>query len=362
MIFKDSTVLIELIAQINVYAMQHNDGAAIIPITAFEVCEDIYAGGLFTSKDAISLFKDLHILMELGKSLFLMPCLLREEADLETFSSFLGASQTKVAPLVLQYSVARGFFEYIMCYLCSVYNGDPWPWKIVDQSQVFKNFVRFVLPGVNVLITLYRNENAEMNAYVDSIEDHELLPCIRKALVNGLNKAAEAYHIFGQALPVVGFHCTCGQPDHTHMIVPSTEGHWRCSATNKTIALSSAQIIWFTKIHDGKLAKNINTINVFLCLYIGADEVTVHNVFAQLIPWSYLWYRVGMLFNLESDVLETITVQCRQDTDTALMEVIKQWFHTHHNPNWEEVQLVKEQIIIRSTGKIFLALSSGQFF
>ena len=262
-IFKDSTVLIELIAQINLYAMQHNDGAAIIPITAFEVCEDVYAGGLFTSKDAISLFKDLYILMELGKSLFLMPCLLREEADLETFSFFLGVSQTKVAPLVLQYSVARGFFEYIICYLCSVYNGDPWPWKIVDQSQVFKNRVQFVLRGVNTLITLYRNENAEVNAYVNSIEDHELLPCIRKALVNGLNKAAEAYHISGQALPVVGFHCTCGQVDQTHMIVPSTEGHWRCSAMNKIIALSSAQIVWFTKIHNGKLAQNMKMINTY---------------------------------------------------------------------------------------------------
>ncbi len=102
------------------------------------------------------------------------------------------------------------------------------------------------------------------------------------------------------------------------------------------------------------------------CIIIGADEVTVHNVFAQLIPWSYSWYRVGMLFNLESDVLETIIVQCRQDTDTALMEVIKKWFHTHHNPSWEEVQQIfsymKEQIIIRSAGISFYPCPQADFF
>ncbi len=47
-----------------------------------------------------------------------------------------------------------------------------------------------------------------------------------------------------------------------------------------------------------------------------------------------------MLFNLESDVLETITVQYHRDTDAALMEVIRKWFHAHHNPSWEEVQQV----------------------
>ena len=39
-------------------------------------------------------------------------------------------------------------------------------------------------------------------------------------------------------------------------------------------------------------------------------------------------------------MLETITVQYRQDTDAALMEVIRKWFHTHHNPSWKEVQQV----------------------
>ena len=78
----------------------------------------------------------------------------------------------------------------------------------------------------------------------------------------------------------------------------------------------------------------------YVCIIIGGDTVTVHNVFAELIPWSTSWYKVGMRFNLETDVLETITVQVRQDTDAALMEVIRKWFHTHHNPSWEEVQQV----------------------
>ncbi len=83
-------------------------------------------------------------------------------------------------------------------------------------------------------------------------------------------------------------------------------------------------------------------ITILGCIitYIGTDAVTVHNVFAELILWSSSWYKVGMLFNLENDVLETITVQCRQDTDAALIEVIRKWFHTHHNPSWEEVQQV----------------------
>ncbi len=85
----------------------------------------------------------------------------------------------------------------------------------------------------------------------------------------------------------------------------------------------------------------------------GADTVTVHNVFAKLILWSTSWYEVGKLFNLEGDVLETITVQCRQDTDAALMEVIRKWFHTHHNPSWAEVQLVistLKQSVIQNAG------------
>ncbi len=75
-------------------------------------------------------------------------------------------------------------------------------------------------------------------------------------------------------------------------------------------------------------------------MYTGANNTTVHNVFAELIPWSNSWYKVGILFNLKIDVLETITVHYHQDTDAALMEVIRKWFHTHHNPSWEEVQQV----------------------
>ncbi|XP_064389593.1 uncharacterized protein LOC135337585 isoform X3 [Halichondria panicea] len=322
-IFKDSTVLIQLIAKINLFDLQHNRGA-IIPFSAFEVCEVMYAEGLFTCKEAISLFKDLHLLIEMKNSLFLMPCLLREEVSVETFSFVSGLKDTKVAPLVIQCLLAHGCFEYIMCYLCSQYNGHPWPWKIDVRRDLFKSFVQFILPGVNALINVYRKEDAELTVYINSnsMQDYQFLPFIRTAIVTGLNKAAEAFHITGQALPVVGFHCTCGQVDNTHMIVPSTEGHWRCSATNEKLALFSTQDIWFTKIHDS------------------ADAVTVHNVFAELIPWSSSWYKVGMLFNLESDALETITVQCRQDTDAALMEVIRKWFHTHHNPSWEEVQQV----------------------
>ncbi len=97
-------------------------------------------------------------------------------------------------------------------------------------------------------------KDAEMTVYVTSMQDYEILPSIRAAIVNGLNKAAEAFHISGQALPVVGFHCTCGQVNYTHMIVPSTEGHWRCSATNEILALLSVQEIWFTNNNrNGKL-------------------------------------------------------------------------------------------------------------
>ncbi len=95
--------------------------------------------------------------------------------------------------------------------------------------------------------------------------------------------------------------------------------------------------------------------NYDIYLYLGADAITVHNVFAELFPWSDSWYKVGILFNLESDVLETITVQYRQDKDKALMEVIRKWFQTHHNPGWEEVEDVLKQIIIRSAGIIFLS-------
>ena len=51
-------------------------------------------------------------------------------------------------------------------------------------------------------------------------------------------------------------------------------------------------------------------------------------------------------------MLETITVQYRQDTDAALMEVIRKWFHTHHNPSWEEVQQIFSNLIV--SGKSLL--------
>ena len=95
------------------------------------------------------------------------------------------------------------------------------------------------------------------------------------------------------------------------------------------------------------------------CIIIGADTVTVHNVFAELIPWSNSWYKLGKLFNLESDVLETITVQYRQDTDTALMEVIRKWFHTHHNPSWEEVQQIF--LYMKQSGIISLEAVNVQY-
>ncbi len=252
-IFKDSTVLIQLIAKINLFDLQHNRGA-IIPFSAFEVCKVMYAEGLFTCKEAISLFKNLHLLIEMKNSLFLMPCLLREEVSVETFSFVSGLKDTKVAPLVIQCLLARGCFEYIMCYLCSQYNGHPWPWKIDIRQDIYKCFVQFILPGVNALINVYRKEDAELTVCINSnsMQDYEFLPFIRTAIVTGLNKAAEVFHITDQALPVVGFHCTCGQVDHTHMIIPSTEGHWRCSATNEKLALFSAQDIWFTKTHNGK--------------------------------------------------------------------------------------------------------------
>ncbi|XP_064398622.1 uncharacterized protein LOC135345186 isoform X4 [Halichondria panicea] len=320
-IFKDSTILLKIVAKIRLIS-------AYFPLSTIEACNEMYAEGLFTCRDAISLFKDLNVLIELENSFFLMPCLLREEVSVETFSSIFGVSDTKVAPLVIQCSLARGSFEYIMCYLCSQYNGHPWPWKINRGRSFFKNCAQFVLPGVNALITLYRNEDAEMTVYINSMEDHEILPSIRTAIVTGLNIAAETFHISGQALPVVGFHCTCDQDNNTHMIVLSKEDHWRCSVTNEVITVSTAQDIWFTKTYDG------------------SDTVTVHNVFAELILWSSSWYKVGMLFNLEIDVLETITLQYRQDTDAALMEVIRKWFHTHHNPSWEEVQHIFSNLIV----------------
>ncbi len=86
----------------------------------------------------------------------------------------------------------------------------------------------------------------------------------------------------------------------------------------------------------------------------GSDTVTVHNVFAELILWSSSWYKVGMLFNLEIDVLETITLQYRQDTDAALMEVIRKWFHTHHNPSWEEVQHIFSNLIVSGIKSLLL--------
>ncbi len=245
-IFKDSTILLKIVAKIRLFG-------AYFPLSTIEACNEMYAEGLFTCGDAISLFKDLNVLIELENSFFLMPCLLREEVSVETFSSIFGVSDTKVAPLVIQCSLARGSFEYIMCYLCSQYNGHPWPWKINRGQSFFKNCAQFVLPGVNALITLYRNEDAEMTVYINSMEDHEILPSIRTAIVTGLNIAAETFHISGQALPVVGFHCTCDQDNNTHMIVPSKEDHWRCSVTNEVITVSTAQDIWFTKTYDGKL-------------------------------------------------------------------------------------------------------------
>ena len=246
-IFKDSTILLKIVAKIRLIG-------AYFPLSTIEACNEMYAEGLFTCRDAISLFKDLHVLIELEYSLFFMPCLLTKKLSVETFNSIFGVNDTKVAPLVMQCSLARGCFEYIMCYLCSQYNGHPWPWKINRSKILFKNSVQFILPGVNSLITLYRNEDAEIIVHINSMEDYEILPSIRTAIVNGLNKAAETFHISGQAPTVVGFHCTCGQIEHTHMIVPSTEGNWRCSVTNEVITVSTAQDIWFTKMYDdGKL-------------------------------------------------------------------------------------------------------------
>ena len=51
-----------------------------------------------------------------------------------------------------------------------------------------------------------------------------------------------------------------------------------------------------------------------------------------------MWYQVGLELGLTTRILETISGQCREKPDIALMDTIKHWFTSTPNPTWDTVR------------------------
>lgn len=67
------------------------------------------------------------------------------------------------------------------------------------------------------------------------------------------------------------------------------------------------------------------------------ESLTVRNAYSKLLPVAEIWDVVGFSLGLDQSIINEITVWHRQNPESALYEVITQWFSKHPNPQWRDV-------------------------
>ena len=257
-IFEDILVLVNILKSVLRNKLQD----AIACEDYFRQVEDVYDEGVFTHVDAIVLFKGLCLLLQIAQQSFSIPYLNEHSLNRKDISQY--CKQTSV--LYIQYSMTTNVFGFLVCFVASNHNSILWPWKLhTDKATgnptcLFKNCAQYFLPGYGCKITLF-NSDSVLEVCVDYSDSQPPLSDIRKAVITGLERAHNTFHLTQTFNYETGFNCTCGTLDREHLAMFSEQKQLVvCSESSKlNFNLSSLQRNW---IDNSKFDQNVLFINL----------------------------------------------------------------------------------------------------
>ena len=247
-VFEDTSIIIEILisAMLNPYnkvAINH-DIDVLVHESSFSQTDNVFVEDLFTSQDVIKLLQNLAIVFKIDTQLFCMPTLLTTVFDF--------GKQGDISPLHVLYPTAPGLFGFLLCYLTSEQNEEPWPWKVrTDRGKreptcLFKNCAEFTLPGYECTITLLQSSDS-LKVYIKFVDGQLPLAKIGKSIIEGVKKANISYH-YPDVDIELGFDCHCGSADvveHT-MVYHKQDQHLKCAYnSNRVFPLSYNHKVWF---------------------------------------------------------------------------------------------------------------------
>ena len=219
-----------------------------------EVFEKHYVDGYFQPKDLVILFRKLYVFAEFSNGKYFVPSLLRMLCDDEV-SKYRLAASTVVFPLVLHFPDGpprRGIFCSLVCFLTSLENHHPSPWKLkmparsVTPTCLHRNCIQFTIPGLKTPCSIVLIDTLlqfEIHVKIASQEAaSKVCPAIKSAITAGLRKANVTLG-YTKSTPSFAFLCPCGAGE-PH---PATIGDefWICTVDEDVgEKFSSSQNIW----------------------------------------------------------------------------------------------------------------------
>ena len=249
-IFQNTSVLISILDSVH-NAVQNN--CAVISEDVFFQAnvQDIYFDSLFTHREAVELFKHLLIISPFDDR-FIMPSLLSQSVDETSFG--FSTQKFRISPLLITGSLKPGMFGVLICYLASKQNDILWPWEVhvhaTNQKEptcLFKNCVQLILPGYDGIITLCESKGF-ISVYVEFVINQPPFARIRQAVISGLEEVFQLYQLHEKFELSIGFECSCGSVDSTHIMVYNKHSKTLQCPYNPSggpVALSHTQWKWF---------------------------------------------------------------------------------------------------------------------
>ena len=242
-VFEDASLIVKTLS----LAILNSQKNGIIHESSLRQIEDMFFDDLFTFEDAIKLLKNLAIISSINKQLFCMPTLFTSVIDEKHIRE-----QGNIPPLHIQYPVAPGVFEYLLCYLTSEQNEILWPWKIYNKTELslYKNCAELTLPGYDSIITLLQSSDC-IKVYLKFIDSQPPVAKIRQSIFTGVKKANSLYS-YPYLEIKFGFSCICGSVNFEHtMIYHKQDQHLNCACdlNGETFPLSHNQKVW---LEEGK--------------------------------------------------------------------------------------------------------------
>ena len=271
-----------------------------------EVFKKHYVPGLFEVDDLVLLFKKLLIFATFSKSEYFVPALLRH-LDSKTVDDHRVSS---IPCLVLQFPGGGprwGIFCALLCWLVSPENDSPAPWSIsVDEVGspicLYRNCIQFDVPELVATVTLidtYTHFEVHVDIPLEDTEDlcPEEFPVVRKAIDNGLHKAALNLGYFNSS-PSPASLCPCGRGEAHVAEILAKSARWKCSLKNearKIGKLTPLQHLWVDKLSATSTAKCKLLAESHLPKLL--DKLNVH---------ACRWRDIGMRLGFQSGELDNI--------------------------------------------------------
>ena len=210
-----------------------------------------YVADLFTPKELTKLFRRLLIIADFSATKYFMPALL-EVLEEDKVCEHRVPDDSPAAALALDFPLGGprlGTFCTLTCFLVSLNNEFPCPWKIVLRRKsvipacLYRNCIRFSLPGYPGTVTLI-DTFSHFEVHVTTAERvaGELCKIVRRAIFAGLKKA----HLtlgYSDCTPSPAVLCPCGEGS-VH-IATVGKGFWICKEDPNTYGdLTARQLVW----------------------------------------------------------------------------------------------------------------------